>query len=80
MVGTVYLGGGCIDRHQIVDGDTWTFTGDQERATHTFTESGTRQDIHWEHNVDGTWLPLCDRVAHRVELSSSRWGSHPDRP
>lgn len=63
-----------------VDGDTWTFTGDQERATHTFTESGTRQDIHWERNVDGTWLPLCDRVAHRVELSSSGWGSDPDRP
>lgn len=50
-----------------VDGRTWTFTGQQERATHTFDEDGRTQTIVWERLVGDDWLPLCDRVARRVD-------------
>ena len=49
------------------DGDTWTFTGDQERATITFSDDGRTQTHHWEFRPDGAWITLCDRVAHRVD-------------
>ncbi|SDG51932.1 DUF1579 family protein [Microbacterium pygmaeum] len=49
------------------DGDVWTFTGDQERATITFSDQGRTQTHHWEFRPDGQWAPLCDRVATRVD-------------
>ena len=49
-----------------VDGDTWTFTGDQERATVTFSDEGRTQTHHWEFRPNGEWITLCDRVATRV--------------
>lgn len=50
-----------------VDGDVWTYSGDQERATITFTDDGRTQTHHWEFRPDGEWITLCDRVAHRVD-------------
>lgn len=49
-----------------VDGDVWTLTGEQERATITFSEDGWRQTHHWEFRPHGEWVTLCDRVATRV--------------
>lgn len=59
--------GFCRDYTVTVDGDTWTFTGEHERATHTFSEDGRTQTIAWEWRPDDEWLPLCDRVARRVD-------------
>ncbi|WP_144720401.1 DUF1579 family protein [Agrococcus jejuensis] len=50
-----------------VDGDVWTFTGEQERATIAFTDDGRTQTHHWEFRPEGEWVALCDRVAHRVD-------------
>lgn len=49
-----------------VDEHTWTFSGDQERATITFSEDGRTQTHHWEFRPDGEWITLCDRVATRI--------------
>jgi hypothetical protein len=49
-----------------VDGATWTFSGNWERATYRFSDSGDTQTIAWERKRGGAWLPLCDRVATRV--------------
>ena len=51
-----------------VDGKIWTFSGDTERARVTFADSDNTQNITWEwRNPGEVWLPLCDRVARRVE-------------
>ncbi|THG30635.1 DUF1579 family protein [Naasia lichenicola] len=49
------------------DGLTWTFTGENERATVTFSAHGHQQTHHWEHRPEGEWVTLCERVATRVE-------------
>jgi hypothetical protein len=50
-----------------VDGHTWTFTGESERACVEFTDGGNVQTIAWEwRQPNEDWLPLCDRVARRV--------------
>lgn len=50
-----------------VDGDTWTFTGETERARIAFADGGKTQNIAWEWRQPGeAWLPLCDRVAKRM--------------
>ena len=50
-----------------VDGKLWRLDGETERATIEFIDDDKRQLIHWEHKPDGDWLPLCDRVAVRVD-------------
>lgn len=51
-----------------VDGETWTFTGETERARVEFADGGDTQKIAWEwRQIGEDWLPLCDRVAKRVE-------------
>jgi hypothetical protein len=51
-----------------VDGDVWTFTGDTERERVEFADNGNTQNIAWEWRQHGEdWLPLCDRVAKRME-------------
>ena len=48
------------------EGNTWTFSGDSERARYIFSEDGQRQTITWEWKPNDEWLPLCDRVAVKV--------------
>ena len=49
------------------NGDTWTFSGETERARIEFMDGGNTQKIAWEWRQPGEdWLPLCDRVARRV--------------
>jgi hypothetical protein len=48
------------------EGDTWTFSGEHERATIVFSEDSRKQTITWEWRPKGEWLPLCDRVASRT--------------
>lgn len=50
-----------------VDGRVWTLTGDTERARIEFSADGRTQTIAWEWKPRDRWLPLCDRVAHRVD-------------
>ena len=50
-----------------VDGETWTLTGDTERASVEFTDGGNTQKIAWEWRQTGdSWLALCERTAKRV--------------
>lgn len=48
-----------------VDGNVWTLTGKTARARIEFTDPDT-QVITWEWKPGRSWLPLCDRTAHRV--------------
>lgn len=59
--------GFCRDYTMTVDGRVVTLTGEQERATYTFDESGDTQAVVWEWRRGEDWLPLCDRVARRVD-------------
>lgn len=49
------------------EGDRWKFDGATERATVAFEHDGKRQVWIWEWKPDEAWLPLCDRVAERVD-------------
>ncbi|MEZ5649923.1 MAG: hypothetical protein R3E87_05175 [Burkholderiaceae bacterium] len=48
-------------------GDTWVIAGATERATIEFRNGNREQVIAWEWKPNGTWLPLCDRIAIRVD-------------
>ena len=50
-----------------VDGRTWLLEGETERARTVFDMDGNTQTITWEWLREGKWLPLCDRVARRVD-------------
>ena len=50
-----------------VDGNVWSFTKAQSRATVTVKEGGNEMTFNWEWKNGGRkWLPLCDRVAMRT--------------
>jgi hypothetical protein len=49
------------------EGDVWNLAGDLERASIVFEEEGHRQVISWEWKPGGSWIPLCDRIAVRVD-------------
>lgn len=49
------------------DRDTWTLSGETERATITFRDGGKTQLLTWEWKKNGTWIPLCERTATRVD-------------
>ena len=52
------------DYRASVEGDVWSFTEAQTRATVTVDRGGNRMTFNWEWKNDGKkWLPLCDRVA-----------------
>lgn len=55
------------DYRMTVDGKQWRIDGATERATITFSDDDRRQDIRWEWKPEDRWLPLCDRVAVRVD-------------
>jgi hypothetical protein len=50
-----------------VEGRVWTLDGAQERARIELSADGRTQNIHWEWRPQDGWLPLCDRVAVRVD-------------
>ena len=54
-----------------VDDRTWLLKGETERARTVFDADGNTQTITWEWLRDGKWLPLCDRVATRVDKVSA---------
>jgi hypothetical protein len=56
------------DYEMRVDGNVWTLTGPTERARIEFADGDT-QTIQWEFKPKDKWLPLCDRVAKRVQRS-----------
>ena len=54
------------DYTMTVEDDLWTLTGEHERATYRFGTDGNTQEISWQIEIDGSWLPLCDRTARRI--------------
>ncbi len=54
------------DYTMTVEGHTWTLTGEHERATYTFGDDGSTQEVFWEWKPADEWLPLCTRTAHRI--------------
>jgi hypothetical protein len=50
-----------------VDGYQWQITGPHERATITFSDDSRIQTHSWEWKPGAEWLPLCDRIARRVD-------------
>lgn len=62
-----------------VDGRTWTLKGETERARTVFSGDGNTQTITWEWLRDGKWLPLCDRVATRVQDLDAAFEPHCER-
>ncbi len=50
-----------------VDGDVWSFSGEHERATITFSDGGRTQTHVWEWRPGDEWLPLCERTAIRQD-------------
>ena len=55
----------------VVADRTWLLQGETERARTVFDAGGNTQTITWEWLRDGRWLPLCDRVATRVDKAAS---------
>jgi hypothetical protein len=51
----------------VVEGQTWTLTGETERARIQIGKGGRTQTITWEWKPANQWLPLCDRVARRED-------------
>jgi hypothetical protein len=49
------------------DGLAVRLDGEYERATYTFDAAGDTQTVAWQWRRGENWLPLCDRVAHRVD-------------
>lgn len=49
------------------DGNVWTLTGETERARVEFRKGNREQVIVWEWRPKGRWLPLCDRIATRLD-------------
>lgn len=50
-----------------LNGRVWTFRGDRERASYSFSEDGRAVDIAWEVSDDGlAFRPLCELKAVRV--------------
>ena len=50
-----------------VNDTVWTITGEHERAQIEFSEGNRKQTIVWEWKPQDKWLPLCDRIAVRVD-------------
>ncbi len=64
---TIENHGFARDYSMTVDDRVWTLTGEHERATFTFSGDGNTQDIAWQWKPGEDWLPLCDRVARRID-------------
>lgn len=49
-----------------IDGSTWKYLGDAERATIEFKDSGNVYEEYWEMKKGEEWLPLCRRTGTRI--------------
>lgn len=60
---------GGAQRNYVItrQGPTWRFWADEARASITFSDDHRKQTIVWECQRDGEWMPLCERVAVRVD-------------
>lgn len=63
--------GGTGEMRASVDGDgTWTFSGETERFTGTFSDGGDTLSGRWERREGERWLPWMDvRLAKAAEQS-----------
>lgn len=50
-----------------IDEDTWTLTGEAQRATYAFANEGRSIHIRWEARGEEGWQPLCELAARRVD-------------
>ena len=51
-----------------VDVNVWNFTEPSSRAKVTVDNDKNKMTFHWEwRKEDNDWLPLCDRVATRIQ-------------
>jgi len=51
-----------------VDGNVWKFTESSSRAKVTVDDDKNKMTFNWEwREVDSNWLPLCDRIATRIQ-------------
>ena len=48
-------------------GFVWTLSGATERARIEFVDDRRTQRISWEWKPDQSWLPLCERIATRID-------------
>lgn len=48
-----------------VDGDTWTLTGDRQRATLEIARDGASMRHRWWQREGDAWVPLCDLQVRR---------------
>lgn len=56
------------DYKATVDGNVWNFTEPASRAKVTIDDDKNRMTFNWEwRKEDNDWLPLCDRVATRIQ-------------
>lgn len=59
---------GFARRYEVTnEGRIWTCTGELERCRIELSADGRTQTIVWEWNPSGSWLPLCDRTARRLD-------------
>ena len=66
-------GGHHPDYRASVDGNVWSFTEAQSRATVKVEEGGDEMTFNREWKNDGkTWLPLCDRVTATMCINSGQ--------
>ncbi|MEJ7684434.1 MAG: hypothetical protein WKG06_42625 [Segetibacter sp.] len=51
-----------------VEGNIWNFTEPSTRAKVTVDDDKNKITFNWEWRKEGSdWLPLCDRVATRIQ-------------
>lgn len=56
------------DYKATVDGNVWKFTEPSSRAKVTVDDDKNKMTFNWEwRKQDNDWLPLCDRVAIRIQ-------------
>ena len=60
-------GGNHLEYRGNANGDIWTFSEPQTRATVSVARGAKQMTFTWEWRNGGRkWLPLCDRVATRI--------------
>ena len=56
------------DYKATVDGNVWNFSESSSRAKVTVDDGKNEMTFNWEWRKEGSnWLPLCDRIAIRIQ-------------